>query len=155
MDLIIDFLDETATVKEEYFNLIRKVLEIAAQQERIKESEISVTFVDNKRMQEINYMYRQINQPTDVLSFPMEEPILDETRVIKCKTHGMLGDIIISIPKTKEQAKRYGHSFDREISFLTVHSFLHLLGYNHQTDEMEKIMFEKQNEILTICGLKR
>lgn len=155
MDLIIDFLDETATVKEEYFNLIRKVLEIAAQQESIKESEISVTFVDNKRMQEINYMYRQINQPTDVLSFPMEEPILVETRVIKRKAHGMLGDIIISIPKTKEQAKRYGHSFDREISFLTVHGFLHLLGYNHQTDEMEKIMFKKQNEILTICGLKR
>lgn len=103
--LIIDFLDETATVKEDYLNLIIKVLEIGAQQECIEEAEISVTFVDNKRMQEINYMYRQINRPTNVLSFAMEESILDETRFIKCKTHSMLGDIIISIPKAKEQAK--------------------------------------------------
>lgn len=120
-----------------------------------REAEVSVTFVDNKRMQEINYMDRQINQPTDVLSFAMEESILNETRVIKCKAHGVLGDVIISIPKTKEQAKRYGHSFDHEINFLTVHGFLHLFGYNHQADEEEKIMFKKQNEILTICGLKR
>ena len=85
----------------------------------------------------------------------MEESILDETRIIKCKTHCVLGDIIISISKAKEQAKRYVHSFDCEICFLTVHGFLHLLGYNHQTDEEEKIMFKQQNEILTICGLKR
>jgi probable rRNA maturation factor len=100
-------------------------------------------------------MYRQINRPTNVLSFPMEESILDETRFIKCKTHSMLGDIIISIPKTKEQAKEYGHSFEREISFLTVHGFLHLIGYDHQTEKEEKIMFKKQEEVLAICGLKR
>jgi len=155
MALIIDFLDETATVKEDYLSLIIKVLEIGAQQECIEEAEISVTFVDNKRMQEINYMYRQINRPTNVLSFPMEESILDETRFIKCKTHSMLGDIIISIPKAKEQAKEYGHSFEREISFLTVHGFLHLIGYDHQTEKEETIMFKKQEEVLAICGLKR
>ena len=111
-------------------------------------SEVSVTFVSNERIQEINREYRDKDTPTDVISFAMEELGEGEMELIGADMPRVLGDIIISIPKTKEQAEEYGHSFIRELGFLAVHGFLHLLGYDHMNEEEEKEMFTLQKEIL-------
>ncbi|MBO1626494.1 rRNA maturation RNase YbeY [Bacillus cereus] len=156
MSLLIDFFDETEEVKEEYVNMIRDLLEQAARMENVEDgTELSVTFVDNKRIQEINRDYRDKDQPTDVISFAMEDMGEGEMEIVGAEMPRMLGDLIISIPRTKEQAEEYGHSFDRELGFLALHGFLHLLGYDHMTDEDEKEMFGKQKEILEVFGLGR
>lgn len=116
--------------------------------------EVSVTFTDNDGIQKLNKQYRNIDKPTDVLSFPLfdyegdsEEPPVDEFI-------NMLGDIVISLERAKEQANEYGHSFEREVAFLCVHSMLHLLGYDHETsEEDEKEMRLKQSTIMDIMGL--
>ncbi|MBO1579170.1 rRNA maturation RNase YbeY [Bacillus sp. XF8] len=156
MSLLIDFFDETEEVKEEYVNMIRDLLEQAARMENIEDgTELSVTFVDNERIQEINRDYRDKDQPTDVISFAMEDMGEGEMEIVGVEIPRMLGDLIISIPRAKEQAEEYGHSFDRELGFLALHGFLHLLGYDHMTDEDEKEMFGKQKEILEAFGLGR
>ncbi|MEN1934814.1 rRNA maturation RNase YbeY [Paenibacillus sp. 102] len=156
MSLLIDFFDETEEVKEEYLNMIRDLLEQAARIENVEDgTELSVTFVDNERIQEINRDYRDKDQPTDVISFAMEDMGEGEIEIVGVEMPRMLGDLIISIPRAKEQAEEYGHSFDRELGFLALHGFLHLLGYDHMTDEDEKEMFGKQKEILEAFGLGR
>jgi len=117
--------------------------------------EVSVTFTDNDGIRELNNKFRQIDRPTDVLSFPLfdfegdsEEPPVDEIM-------NMLGDIVISLERAKEQADEYGHSFEREVAFLCVHSMLHLLGYDHETsEEDDKNMRARQTEIMNIMGLQ-
>ena len=114
--------------------------------------EVSVTFTDNEKIHALNREYRDVDRPTDVLSFPLYEgdglgqafgPI-------------SLGDIVLSLEKAKSQAEEYGHSFEREVAFLTVHSTLHLLGYDHETsEEEEKDMFARQNAIMDMMGLTR
>ncbi|MBD5798695.1 rRNA maturation RNase YbeY [Bacillus pseudomycoides] len=156
MSLLIDFFDETEEVKEEYVNMICDLLEQAARMENVEDgTELSVTFVDNERIQEINRDYRDKDQPTDVISFAMEDMGEGEMEIVGAEMPRMLGDLIISIPRAKEQAEEYGHSFDRELGFLALHGFLHLLGYDHMTDEDEKEMFGKQKEILEAFGLDR
>ncbi|MDC7975950.1 rRNA maturation RNase YbeY [Bacillus sp. BLCC-B18] len=156
MSLLIDFIDETEEVKEEYVNLIREILGTAAHMEKIEDgAELSVTFVDNERIREINRDYRDKDQPTDVISFAMEEMGEGEMEIVGAEMPRMLGDLIISIPRAKEQAEGYGHSFDRELGFLALHGFLHLLGYDHMTEEDEKEMFGRQKEILESFGLGR
>lgn len=116
--------------------------------------EVSVTYTDNERIHQINLEHRDIDKPTDVLSFPfMDENGFSENPETGCK---MLGDIVISVEKAMEQAEEFGHSFEREIAFLTVHSMLHLLGYDHVTSaEDEKEMFAKQDLILEMLGISR
>ncbi|PEA56418.1 rRNA maturation RNase YbeY [Bacillus pseudomycoides] len=156
MALIIDFFDETEEVKEEYVELIQQLVEKAAEIESVEDgAELSITFVNNERIQEINREYRDKDQPTDVISFAMEDMGEGEMEIVGVEMPRMLGDIIISIPRAKEQAEEYGHSFDRELGFLAVHGFLHLLGYDHMTEEEEKVMFGKQKEILDAFGLAR
>lgn len=156
MHLNIDFLDETNEVKEEHIELVNKLVQHAAKVENIEEgSEVSITFVTNKAIHEINREYRDKDQPTDVISFALEELGEGEIQIIGEGIPRILGDIIISIDRTKEQAEEYGHSFERELGFLAVHGFLHLLGYDHMTEEDEKEMFGKQDEILSTFGLKR
>lgn len=117
--------------------------------------EVSVTFTDNENIRRINNKFRDIDRETDVLSFPMtdegEEFTVDpETECF------MLGDIVISLEKALSQAEEYGHSFKREVAFLTVHSMLHLLGYDHEkSEEEEKEMFGKQDIVLEAMGLTR
>jgi probable rRNA maturation factor len=154
--LVIDFIDEVDGVTEEQQNELEQLLLLAAKMENVADgAELSVTFVDNERIQEINREYRDKDKATDVISFAMEEMGEGELEIIGGDIPAVLGDIIISIPKTHEQAKEYGHSFMRELGFLTVHGFLHLLGYDHETAEQEKEMFDKQKEILEAYGLKR
>ncbi|CAG9612738.1 Endoribonuclease YbeY [Bacillus rhizoplanae] len=156
MGLIIDFFDETEEVKEEYVDMIQQLVEKAAETESVEDgAELSITFVNNERIQEINREYRDKDQPTDVISFAMEDMGEGEMEIVGVEMPRMLGDIIISIPRTKEQAEEYGHSFERELGFLAVHGFLHLLGYDHMTEEEEKVMFGRQKEILDAFGLGR
>lgn len=156
MKLVIDFLDETNEVSEAAIMLVDSVLQFAAEAESIEEgSELSVSFVDNARIQEINKEFRKKDAATDVISFAMEEMGEDELEIVGADMPRVLGDIIISIERTKEQAAEYGHSFDRELGFLALHGFLHLLGYDHMTEEDETVMFTKQKEILAAYGLSR
>ena len=109
-------------------------------------SEVSVTFTDNDGIRAINREYREKDAPTDVLSFPLFEEGADGTR--------MLGDIVISLEKCRAQAQEFGHSFERECAFLTVHSTLHLLGYDHVNSEAEDIdMRKRQTAIVDAMGL--
>jgi len=156
MGINIDFLDETNEVKEDYLQLVEKLLQHAALVEKIEDdSEVSVTFVTNEMIHEINRTYRDKDQPTDVISFALEELGEGEIQIVGEDMPRVLGDIIISIDRAKEQADEYGHSFERELGFLAVHGFLHLLGYDHMTPEDEKEMFGKQDEILSSFGLGR
>ena len=115
----------------------------------IKDSVMSVIIVDNKMIHEINKKYRNIDRPTDVISFALEE---GETFEEPVKT---LGDIYVSIDKVYEQAKEYNHSVKRELFFLVTHGFLHLLGYDHMKKEDEEVMFQLQEKILDNYGVKR
>lgn len=132
--------------------ILKPLLEYARIKENLEDTELefSVIIVDNKRIHEINKEYRGIDRPTDVISFALED-----NEEIKFDNYRVLGDIYISIDKVREQAKEYGHSEKRELAFLTVHGFLHLLGYDHMRTEEEKIMFAKQEEILDGFGIKR
>lgn len=116
--------------------------------------EVAVTYTDNEKIHEMNLTHRDIDRPTDVLSFPlMDDEGFPENPETGCK---MLGDIVISVERAMEQADEFGHSFEREMAFLTVHSMLHLLGYDHVTSlEDEKEMFAKQDLILETLGITR
>ncbi|MEH7111966.1 rRNA maturation RNase YbeY [Neobacillus niacini] len=154
--LMIDLVDETNLLPKEDLEEIEKLLNFAAEKEGVDEnSEVSVTFVSNERIHEINREYRDKDAPTDVISFAMEELGEGEIELIGAEIPRVLGDIIISIPKAEEQAKEYGHSFIRELGFLSVHGFLHLLGYDHLEKAEEEKMFTRQKEILDNYGLTR
>lgn len=122
--------------------------------------EISVMFTDDEEIKVLNKLHRNIDRSTDVLSFPMFEydengDIIEEYADFNKSGELLLGDIVISLEHAKVQAEEYGHSFLRELGFLTVHSMLHLFGYDHMTDEEEEEMFSYQNEILSEMRLER
>lgn len=153
--LTIDLMDETETLNSSELSFVEKVLKHAAKTEDVSEAEVSVTFVTNEIIQAINNEYRGKDTPTDVISFAMEELGEGEQEIVGADEPRMLGDIVISLDRTKEQAADYGHSFERELGFLAVHGFLHLLGYDHMNEDDEKEMFAKQEIILSSLGIKR
>ena len=156
MYLTLDLNDETQSLSIENLNLIEKMLHHAAEDQGIEAgSELSVTFVNNEEIQQINNEYRGKNVPTDVISFAMEELGEGEIAINVEGAPRVLGDIIISVERAKEQAADYGHSEERELGFLAIHGFLHLLGYDHMEDDDEKEMTEKQEAILQSFGLRR
>jgi probable rRNA maturation factor len=156
VNLEIDFIDETNEVTEEQMEELQKLLQFTLAYEGVDgDVEMSVSFVDDERIHEINKQYRDKDRATDVISFAMEEMGEGEIEIIGADFPRTLGDIVISIPTTKLQAEEYGHSFKRELGFLAVHGCLHLLGYDHMTEEEEKIMFTKQKDILDQYGLGR
>lgn len=135
--------------------LVRRCCHAVLVQEGFEGSaEISVTFVDDERIKELNKTHRNIDKATDVLSFPLgENGVYDENPDTGAK---MLGDIVISLERAVAQAKEYGHPLQREVAFLTVHSMLHLLGYDHVNGGLEAVhMREKEEAVLTQLGLKR
>lgn len=127
--------------------LVRRAVRATLAYEKItKRAEVSVTFTDNEGIREINRTHREIDAPTDVLSFPLFEE--------SAKGVMMLGDIVLSLEKCAAQAEEFGHSFTRECAFLTVHSTLHLLGYDHVNSEQEeRDMRERQTKIVEGMGL--
>ncbi|MED2972513.1 rRNA maturation RNase YbeY [Fictibacillus sp. B-59209] len=156
MSLHIDFTDETEQISPAQIEELTNLLNQAAVMEDIPdETELSVTFVTNERIHEINKQYRNKDTPTDVISFAMEEMGEGELEITGDDLPRILGDIIISAEIAKNQAEEYGHSFLRELGFLTVHGFLHLLGYDHLNEQEEKKMFSRQDEILNEYGLTR
>ncbi len=156
MRITVDLNDETETLKQDQLELVNKLVEKTLQMEGLTgEIEVSITFVDTERIHEINREYRDKDAPTDVISFALNEQAEDELDIIVEGMPNMLGDIIISVEHIGTQAKEYGHSFERELGFLTVHGLLHLLGYDHMTEVDEKEMFSRQEDILAAYGLTR
>lgn len=153
--MIIDFLNESQTAGEDAVALVEKVLQFVGEKEQIhNEAELSVSFVTNEEIQEINRTYRGKDAVTDVISFAMQEQGEGEVMIINDESN-VLGDIIISVDRAKVQANDYNHSFERELAFLATHGLLHLLGYDHQTEQQEKEMFAKQEAFLIEFGLPR
>lgn len=150
-------------IEQDLIDTLELLLQKAADAEGIDEGEVALTFVDNAQIHELNREYRGIDRPTDVLSFAMNESVDEEPEILYELEEGenldelpdMLGDIIISVERAKEQSEEYGHSLEREIGFLFVHGFLHLLGYDHQDAESEAEMMGKQEAVLAQVGLVR
>ncbi|WP_145353163.1 rRNA maturation RNase YbeY [Staphylococcus cohnii] len=149
----IDFNDHTELVDNNWFKQIDDLLTFAKEKEGIEnDAELSVTFVDKAEIQQINKMYRDKDKVTDVISFALEE---DEPEISGLDIPRVLGDIIICTEVAQSQADEYRHSFERELGFLALHGFLHLLGYDHMDEVDEKEMFGRQDEILNAYGLPR
>lgn len=145
----VEIINETGK-DIEYIDTMKKLIYYAIKHENLENVIFNVIIVDNEYIHKLNREYRKIDRPTDVISFALEdseEEIESDVRV--------LGDIYISIDKVYEQALEYGHSNLREICFLMIHGFFHLLGYDHMTKEDEKVMFSKQEEILNGFGITR
>ncbi len=134
----------------EDYDYLDSLIERVLTQEKATDSVFSIIFVDNEKIHELNKQFRGVDRPTDVISFALEDAEEEFLSTIR-----VLGDIYISIPKMQEQAKEYGHSEKRELAFLVVHGLLHLLGYDHQTEEEEKVMFQIQEEMLNEEGISR
>ena len=135
--------------------LVRRCCNAALRLENFPEdAEVSVSFVDNDQIREMNREHRNIDAATDVLSFPLgENGIYDHNEATGA---ALLGDIVISMPKAVEQAELYGHSLQREIGYLTAHSMFHLLGYDHVNGGVEAVhMREKEETVMTMLGLPR
>ena len=153
----ITYLD--LDVNNEYEKTIKKVLNQCYKEENLEDSKlvITITLTTPENIQEINKEYRNVDRATDVLSFPMfEKDELDNKIRDKDFLHeDILGDIIISIEKVKEQAKEYGHSFERELSYMVVHGFYHLMGYDHMNDIEKAEMRKKEDNILNKLNITR
>ena len=134
----------------EDYDYLDSLIERVLTREKATDSVFSIIFVDNEKIHELNKQFRGVDRPTDVISFAFEDAEEEFLSTIR-----VLGDIYISIPKMQEQAKEYGHSEKRELAFLVVHGLLHLLGYDHQTEEEEKVMFQIQEEMLNEEGISR
>lgn len=128
-------------IQQEMMELLEKVAATAAELEGYSGGEVSIAFVSNHQIKELNNNYREKNEVTDVLSFPIDEE--------------MLGDIIISASRAAEQAAEYGHSLKRELAYLTVHGMFHLFGYDHHSKEEKNEMRQKEERVLTQLGISR
>jgi probable rRNA maturation factor len=136
--------------------LIRRCCQAVLTTEKFgKDAEVSVSFVSNKEIKELNKIYRNKDSVTDVLSFPLTSE--DGTVEVNPETGAVqLGDVVISLETAVKQAQNYGHSLEREVGFLTVHSMLHLLGYDHETSQLDqRIMREKEESVLEKLGISR
>ncbi len=157
MKIHIDWSDNQTLFKTGFLlkHRLKKAIRAALVYENFTQDVmVSVTFTDNAGIRELNREYRQKDAATDVLSFPMYT-MEDDDRP-EPDMAAQLGDIVLSLERAAEQAAEYGHSFRRETAFLTVHSMLHLLGYDHErSEEEEKDMFRRQEEIMNILGLPR
>lgn len=154
MDILeLNYLD--VEEKEEYKDLIWKVLKECFREEKLENKNlyVNVVLTDSKNIRNINKEHRGIDEVTDVLSFPMYEK--SELENIKLENEDILGDMVISIEKVQEQSEEYGHSFERELAYMIVHSFYHLLGYDHMNETDKKEMRQKEEFILQKLNIKR
>ncbi|WKN28755.1 rRNA maturation RNase YbeY [Apilactobacillus kunkeei] len=159
MDL--EIYDKTKDgVDQKHVDLVEDVLQFASKALDLKDNtEMSVTFVNNDEIKEINSKYRGVDRATDVISFAIEDGdddfplIMDDEMAAEIPEN--IGDIFVSIDKVAEQAEFLDHSYERELGFLVVHGFLHLNGYDHMKQEDEDVMFPLQRKIMDDYGLKR
>lgn len=183
MTLSLEWIDEreeaasSEAQTEAWMALLEQLLQHAGEMEGIDIGIVSLTLTDEAGIRALNKQFRNLDKPTDVLSFPMRELIGDEPPVYAEDEYEalegeddawtdepddagdpfseLLGDIVISVPRAESQAEEYGHSVERELGFLFVHGFLHLLGYDHDEEEKERAMFARQEEVLAKAGLTR
>ncbi len=142
MNVYIDNRQDKIKVGVGLENIIESVIdECLSVEEMSKDVEVSVSFVDNNEIRELNRDYRNVDASTDVLSFPMNEDFEEPLSKI-------LGDIVISLERALEQSVEYGHTIEREVAYLTAHSMFHLLGYDHMTDEDKILMREKEKQVM-------
>lgn len=155
VNAIIKNSQTAVTITDREIELIKNSVLKTLEYENFEgKAEVNITLTDNDEIKKLNNEFRKIDRETDVLSFPLCEN--GEYDINYSTGAKLLGDIVISVEKAKEQAAEYGHSFEREISFLTVHSTLHLLGYDHiNSEEEEKVMFKKQDDVMKILKLER
>ena len=165
--MTIHFESETGdTLDFDYESMLTSVIEATAEEENCPyEFEVNVTFTDNEGIRQINRDFRGLDMPTDVLSFPMvsyERPgdfsglEQDSASNFHPETGELLlGDIVISLERAREQAQEYGHSLQREICFLAAHSMLHLFGYDHMEEQERIVMEQKQEKVLQSLGITR
>ncbi len=152
MTVLISREPEGLSVEDTVVPTIEAVAAKVSELYRLEKAELSITLTDNLHIQAINRRYRGIDRPTDVISFALnesEEPEIQDAEV------NILGDIIISLERAAEQAAEYGHSYRREVAFLTVHGLLHLLGYDHMEDEERQEMEEEQRAVMEALGISR
>lgn len=147
------YFEEEQVVSQELLDIMVKVADLALEAECIDtdRSEISVTFVDMEEIHQLNLDYRQVDRPTDVLSFPQ----FDDLNDLPEDGEIALGDVVICAEKAKEQAEEFGHSFERELLYLFVHSVLHLLGYDHMDEDEKAVMRRREEELMKQIGLAR
>jgi len=165
--IFIDNRQEAIDVEDKLYDRIKEIIDYALKEEGVKvDYEVSVILIDNDEIRNINRENRNIDSATDVLSFPMleypkgevfkdayfnyefDDTYLDDGKLV-------IGDIAISLQRAKEQSVEYGHSFEREVLYLTVHSVLHLMGYDHMEEEDKKKMRTREEEILNKFGINR
>lgn len=164
MTLMIDNRQDKYDVKE-IEEVVKSVVNKSIEYENIKKDcQVSVIFVDNDQIRDINREYRNIDSSTDVLSFPMLEydegrcpgDVINDALDIDIDTGELvLGDIAISLERAYEQSIDYGHSFKREVAYLTVHGMMHLFGYDHEEDEDKRIMREREEGVLKLLSIER
>ena len=154
-----EIIYEDIEEKIEYEKVISKVLEQCFKEEKIEDSKlyITITLTTPENIRKINKEFRNIDKETDVLSFPMfeKEELDNMIKNKKFEYEDVLGDIIISIDRVERQAEEYGHSFERELSYMVVHGFYHLMGYDHIKEEDKKEMRKKEDEILDKLHITR
>ena len=146
----VELLNQTEKEIKE-LDTVLKVLDSALKKENLDDVSFNLIIVDNEYIHELNRTYRNIDRETDVITFALE----DEDSIVLPSDERVLGDIYISIDKARSQAEEYGHSLHRELSFLAVHGFYHLLGYDLMTEEDEKVLFKKQEEVLEEYWISR
>lgn len=154
---LVEIIDEQNLVSQKHKDMLLDLIKFAAKYEKIDllKTEMSISFVDIKEIHTINKQYRNIDRPTDVISFALNDEVEGDLDIIGGDEINYIGDVIICVDIAKEQAIEYKHSFERELGFLLIHGFLHLLGYDHVTEEDEKEMFSRQDIILNNYGLTR
>lgn len=158
MEQLADFHYDGIDENSEYEKLINKVINECFKTESLDKLKlyISITLTVPEVIREVNKKYRNIDKPTDVLSFPMfEKEEIEELINNRYEVEDVLGDIVISIPKVKEQAVEYGHSFERELAYMVVHGFYHLMGYDHMEEDDKREMRQKEDEVLNRLGITR
>lgn len=152
MKLIINNeTNEDINIKNDLEKVIREVLDVEKVDQ--EKCEISLSFVDEEKIRQLNKDFRSIDRVTDVLSFPIEDFFNEDRENILKKPYLMLGDVVICLDVAKKQADDLGHSFEREIMYLTCHSILHLLGYDHIEDDDKKIMRAREKEVMKNLGV--
>ncbi len=155
MDVIISREPENLQIDAEIEEIVRHAAEVTGPLYGVENGEVSITLTNNEYIHELNNQYRGLDRPTDVLSFAFADSMEEEPEISGGSETEMLGDIIISVEKAQEQAKEYGHSLKRELSFLTVHGMLHLMGYDHMDEEERLEMEEEQRYVMHKLGISR
>lgn len=159
MSVLIDNRQDKVKIDAKTEALVEKVVQKTLELEVEGDYEVSISFVDNNEIRELNKQYRNKDAATDVLSFPLmefedtEEDYNNEEEYVQ--EDKLLGDIVISLEKAAEQGREYGHSFERELAFLVAHGMLHLLGMDHVDESEEKVMIEKQDRVLELLNITR